>query len=82
MNLMHINATPLQTMERGNEYQQLFINNLIGELADTSIMRMRKTKVLAIQLNNMANVTNHLLEVYENAFSTSPYNMYIVEPSE
>lgn len=78
-NLMHINSDSLRIMDTTREYQILFINNLIGSLSNASLMKVKRNKTLNFKVDNIEDIWNVLLKKYNNAYSTSPYTMHIIE---
>lgn len=78
-NLMHINSNNIGTMDNTLEYQKLFLNNLIGTSLNKSLMKVRRNKTLNIVINDIESIWELLLQKYKNAYSASPYSMYIIE---
>jgi tRNA uridine 5-carbamoylmethylation protein Kti12 len=77
-NLMHINSNNIGRMDTTSEYQQLFINNIIGTSTNSDLMKAHRQKVINCEVDNIENIWLLLEEKY-NLYSTSEYRAVIDE---
>lgn len=70
-NLMHISANTIATLDTLQEYQRLYINNIIGSL-DPKIMRARTTKIINCGVEKLSTIWATL----ENSFSVYVLGAY------
>ena len=75
-NLMHINSNNIGTMDTTREYQQLFINNIIGTSTNNDLMRAHREKVINCEVDNIEDIWSVLEEKY-NLYSISEYRAII-----
>jgi len=76
-NLMHINSTNMRVIDTTSEYQQLFINNIVGK-TDSSIMKAHRDETINCEVDNVDRIWNILEENY-NFYSFSKYRVMIIE---
>ena len=77
-NLMHVNSNNIGTMDTTSEYQQLFINNIIGTSTNSDLMKAHRTKVINCEVDNIEDIWIALEEKY-NLYSISEYRAIINE---
>lgn len=76
-NLMHINSGSMRVLDDTREYQQLFINNIIGE-TNPSLMKAHRTKIINCEVDDIENIWS-ILEAKYNLYSSSKYKAVIIE---
>ena len=77
-NLMHISSSNIGTMDSPTEYQQLFINNLIGSSSNKDLLRAKRDKTLNIKVDNLEDIWI-LLEDRYNLYTTGEYSCILIE---
>lgn len=77
-NLMHIPSNNIGRMDTTSEYQQLFINNIIGTSSNNNLMKAHRTKMMNFEVDNIEDIWIILEEKY-NLYSSSEYRTTIVE---
>ena len=76
-NLMHINSGSMRVLDTTSEYQQLFINNIIGT-TNPSLMQAHRDTIINCEVDNIENIWSILEEKY-NLYSLSKYRAIIIE---
>jgi len=76
-NLMQLNAPMLATLDSLSEYQQVVINDKIGEL-DKNIFQSKRTKTLKLSFKYIEEIWD-VLEKDFNLYSVSEYKANIIE---
>jgi hypothetical protein len=76
-NLMHINSNNIGNMDTTNEYQQLFINNIIGT-SNNDLMKAHRIKVINCEVYDIEDIWVILEDKY-NLYSLSEYRAMLVE---
>ena len=76
-NLMHINSSNIGMMDSTREWQQLFVNDIIGT-ANSDLMQAHREKLINCDVDNIEDIWLVLEEKY-NLYSLSEYRAVIVE---
>jgi len=77
-NLMYIPSNNIGSMDTTRAYQQLFLNNIIGEPSNNDLMKAHREKVVNFEVDDIADIWV-VLEAKYNLYSTSEYKATIVE---
>lgn len=77
-NLMHIDSNNLGNMDTTSEYQQLFINDIIGRKNNSDLMKAHRIQVINCEVDNIEDIWIILEDKY-NLYSTSKYRATIIE---